>query len=400
MTFSFGDIVSGIAQSIGDVFAVTGWLLAPIILLLVFLSAWLFYVRKKYLEDIKWVLLKVTPPKEIQKTPKAMEQVFAAFNSTYSFGVRFRDKYFGGKLEGWGSFELVGDASGVHFYIRVAEEARNLIESAIYAQYPNIEIEVADDYIDDLPELLPNDNYDIFGTEFVLVKDDAYPFRTYASFEKDSKVDIEERVDTIASIIEAMSRLKEGERIWIQLLVRPTNSDWKKKAEAVRDDLMGRKGEEAVSFMALSKGERDVIEGIDDKASKIGFECTIRFVFIDHKDHFSRDHIAAVMGAFQHLNTMNLNSFMPNLDTMTITRGVFRDFFKKRRTYNKKRSIYSTYRSRIFPGYMGTISSKFSIFNVEELATLYHFPSISVGAPNVHSVEFKKGAPPTNLPTE
>jgi hypothetical protein len=85
---------------------------------------------------------------------------------------------------------------------------------------------------------------------------------------------------------------------------------------------------------------------------------------------------------------------------MTITRGVFRDFFKKRRVYNKKRSIYNTYRSRIFPGYMGTTNSKFSIFNVEELATLYHFPSISVGAPNIHSVEFKKGAPPTNLPTE
>ena len=53
MTFSFGDIVSGIAQSIGDVFAVTWWFFVPIILFLVFLAAWLFYVRKKNLESIK-----------------------------------------------------------------------------------------------------------------------------------------------------------------------------------------------------------------------------------------------------------------------------------------------------------------------------------------------------------
>ncbi len=400
MTFSFGDIVSDFAQSIGDVFAVTWWLFVPIILFLIFLSAWLFHVRKKNLESIEWVLLKITPPREIQKTPKAMEQIFAAFNQTYSFGAKFRDKYFGGKQEGWGSFELVGDSSGVHFYIRIDKGARNLIESAIYAQYPNSEIEVVDDYVDDLPEVLPNDNYDLFGTEFVLVKDSAYPFRTYASFEAEARGE-EEKLDTVAILMEAMSRLKEGERIWIQILVRPTDSSWKKKAEAVRDELMGRnKGEESASFVALSKGEREVVAGIDDKAAKIGFECVIRFVFIDHKDHFSRDHIAAVMGTFQHLNTMNLNSFMPNLDTMTITRGIFRDIFKKRRVYNKKRSIYNTYRSRIFPGYIGSSSPKFSIFNIEELATLYHFPSITVGAPNVRSVEFKKGAPPSNLPTE
>ena len=76
MRFSFEDIVSGLAQSIGDVFAVTWWFFVPIILFLVFLAAWLFYVRKKNLESIKWVLLKITPPREVQKTPKAMEQVF------------------------------------------------------------------------------------------------------------------------------------------------------------------------------------------------------------------------------------------------------------------------------------------------------------------------------------
>ena len=63
-------------------------------LFLIFLSAWLFHVRKKNLESIEWVLLKITPPREIQKTPKAMEQIFAAFNQTYSFGAKFRDKYF------------------------------------------------------------------------------------------------------------------------------------------------------------------------------------------------------------------------------------------------------------------------------------------------------------------
>lgn len=423
MPFSITSILSGIAQASLEVLSLTWWFIIPIILGIMFWGFWKYYVSLHFIRNINWVILRVKTPKEVLKTPKAMEQIFAAAHTSYTFGIRPFDKYWKGQIETWYSFELIGDANGVYFLIRTPAAFRNTLESAIYAQYPNAEIEVVEDYLGLLPSVLPNDTYDIFGTEFILKKADAYPIRTYPYFES---IEEEEKIDTIAILTEAMSRLKSGERIWLQFLIRPNDDSWKKKAEKERDRLAGRKDAksrgliervaevvvnlfqapgrlpewqgppekpEKPSIGLLTKGEQETIKGIEEKISKTGFDAVIRFIYIDEKDSFSRDNVAAVMGAFRQVNTLNMNNIAPNLDTMTLTRGAFRDVFKKRRVYYKKRKIFDSYRFLKFP-------RKFSIFNTEELATLYHFPSKIVGAPFLRPIEFKKGAPPSNLPTE
>ncbi len=422
MPLSLESVFSGIIQKGLEVFLLTWWIFLPVILLLVFWEFWKVYVRLSYLRSIKWVLLRVKTPKDILKTPKAMEQIFSAIHGSYSFNINRFDKYWKGKVEDWHSFELVGDASGVYFLIRINSVFRNLLESAVYSQYPEAEIEAVDDYVDALPSVLPNSNFNLFGTEFILEKEDPYPIRTYPYFEAIAE---EEKLDSIATITEAMSRLKEGERVWIQLLIRPVGNNWKKKAEELRDKLAGRKTAKPAGFSekllvfiikfieapfrapewpeekkpekaalsSLTKGEQEVLKAIEEKSSKLGFEGGIRFVYIDNTESFSRDNIAAVMGTFRQFNTLNLNGIRPNIDTMTITRGFFRAILKGRRVYYKKRKIYDAYGLRQFP-------KKFSIFNIEELATLYHFPSTVVKAPMLRPVEFKKGAPPGNLPIE
>ena len=54
-----------------------------------------------------------------------------------------------------------------------------MIESAIYSQYPDIEIVEAEDYVDALPSVLPNKVYDLWGNNFILAKPNAYPIQTY-----------------------------------------------------------------------------------------------------------------------------------------------------------------------------------------------------------------------------
>ena len=40
------------------------------------------------------------------------------------------------------------------------------------------------------------------------------------------------------------------------------------------------------------------------------------------------------------------------------------------------------------------------VFNTEELATIFHFPTIDVKTPMMPRVEAKRGVAPSNLPTE
>lgn len=413
------EFLNGVFQNIFRILAVSWWIVLPLILLFIFLDFWLGAVRKTYIQKISWKLLEVKIPREILKTPKAMEQVFTAVHATYSGGIKFWDKWWKGKIEDWTSFELVGYAGGVHFFVRVAEPFRNLVESAIYAQYPDIEIVEAENYVDLLPSVLPNEVYDLWGTDFILATDDAYPIRTYPYFEERVK---EQRLDPIAAITEAMSKLKEEEMIWLQFLVRPTGDKWKKEGEKLIANLVGKKAKSErtllenleiflrnlikapftppvwpdeekegpltqVSF--LTPGEKDVVAAVENKISKLGFESVVRFIYIDKAASFSRANVSAVIGAFRQFNTQNLNAFKP--DSRATTKA--NPPFKNHKLYYRKRRIFDAYKLHLFP-------KKFSILNTEELATIYHYPTTFVEAPMLKRLEARRGGPPAGLPIE
>jgi len=394
----------------------------PLALIFIFWEFWQYYIYIGYLRSQKWLLLEIKIPTMIEKDPKAMEQVFAAAYGIYSYGFRFWQKYWEGRLqEDFISFELVGYAGSVHFYIRTPDSYRNLIESAIYAQYPNAEIHLAEDYRNLMPKTLPNEVYDIWGTDYHLSKDDAYPIRTYEYFEASVK---EKRLDPIAAITEVMSKLKDDEALWIQIFIRPTGDDWKKKGEALRDTLVGRKKpgsppgflekiwqffrnlviapiehpvwpedakreEQQTRMLLMTPGEKDIIEGLERKIGMLAFQTNIRFIYIDKRDSFTRSNVAATMSTFNQFNTQNLNSLRPNTSTFTIARGLF----KKRKLWYRKRRLYDSYQKLMWP-------KRKSILNVQELATLYHFPSIVVEAPMLRHLVSKKGEPPAGLPIE
>ncbi|MEK7590536.1 MAG: hypothetical protein AAB454_02385 [Patescibacteria group bacterium] len=428
-------MIYGILQNVFVVLALSWWILLPLALFFIFWQMWLTHVYIQYLRSQKWVLLNIKIPENIEKTPKAMEQVFAAVYQIYSFGLRPKQMYWEGKLrEDFISFEIVGTAGGVYFQIRTQTQYRNILESAIYAQYPDAEIAEGFDHTTLFPKTLPNKIYDFFGADYHLVKEDGYPIRTYEYFEESVK---EKRLDPIASITEVMSKLKEGEMLWIQVMVRPTDNAWQKKGEELRDKLAGRKkakkprgilaklGEWVKNFarapvglpewmseekpvkentlMLLTPGEKEVLEAVEEKISKLGFETNIRFLFIDRRDSFSPLNISATMSTFNQFNTSNMNSFRPNLDTITLAVGISNPiwrtlvlsipFLKKRFVWYRKRRMWESFKKLYWP-------RKKSVLNIEELATVYHFPAIMVSAPLLRRVATRKGEPPAGLPTE
>lgn len=410
------------------------WIIAPVALFFIFRELWLDHVRNKYINSLEWILLEIKIPKEVQKTPKAMEQVFAGLHGTEG-SPNFVEKWFDGEVPDWFSLEIISKGGRVHFLIRTLKKFRNLVEAQVYAQYPDAEITEVEDYTTSLPSKIPSKDYNIWGTELILTKKDAYPIRTYPYFFEEAKE--EERVDPLASLSEVLSNLTPEEHIWIQVIVSPVGEDWKEEGEKLVEKLIGRnvkttkKGmvvEEAHSWLEagketlhdlffgaskaegafrkpegksleslmlhLSPGQREAVSAVERNISKLGFNTLIRFIYWAKSDIFSKANKAAVIGAFKQFNTLDLNGFKSN---GKISPGIDY-FFKKRRECYRKVKILNNYKKRYLP--LRTFSKRGFVFNTEELATIYHIPGKIVGAPAMPRIEAKKGGPPSGLPIE
>jgi len=341
-----------------------------------------------------------------------MEAVFANLFGIYSFGIKSFDKYLDGKVDRWISFEIVGHDGGVTFYVRCTKGDKHLVESAIYSHYPEVELVPTIDYVTQFPPILPNDVYDLFGAGYTLTKDNPYPIKTYPAFEE---VKDEKRVDPIASLTEAFSKLKADETAWIQLLVSPTGgatgNDLKKEGDTIIKKIIDERGrkskdkdgnEFSFGVSSLTHGDQDIIKGIENKTSKLAFQVTLRFLYLDKRATFSRANIGAIMGSFQQFNTQNMNGLRPD-GSITIFGGYLARFFpwyQKTRVFAKKRRLYDNYINRRF-GFSGRLSNeKLPVLNTEELATLFHFPSVAVKAPNLRVLSSRRAGPPINLPID
>ncbi|MFH1188821.1 MAG: hypothetical protein V1652_03190 [bacterium] len=415
------------------VFAIVSYGLSVFILpllLFLWLRRWvLLKQHDKWIESIDWIILELKLPVDNIRTPKAMEQVFASLYGMFSFGISFKDRWMKGKLESWASFELVGFSSSMHFFIRVPKQFQKLLESSIYSHYPNAELQITEDYVHRFGQEIPNTEYDIFGTDFVLLKDGVYPLKTYRDFEA---IEEEKRLDPLATVAEIMADLKDDEMIWLQFLIRPTGTKWKEKANDIIQDISGRPkppkkksnmegAREFAKNLAtaavkhpewsesetkqvgspprpLMPGEQDLLFKIDSKIGQIGFESILRFMYLDKKNSFTEPNVLAMMGVMRQFN--GVNEFLPNKKTLTTPKATGL-FFRKSRILGRKKKLFDAYCKRampVEPRRFGLLRLKTSILSVEELATLYHPPISSVTARTLQYVGSKKGGPPSDIP--
>ena len=415
------DIILPILNFVGG----TWFLWLPISLFYILRDTWLLYVRAFSIQNTKWILLEIRVPREVAKSPKAMESIFAGIHATAK-GGNLIDRYWKGVFSPWFSLEIVGDAGGVHFYIWTPSFYKKMIEAQVYAQYPSSEVKEVEDYTKNFPKVLPNQEFDLWGTEFVHTKADAYPIRTYEedfNIEKVSPKEEETKIDPLSSLVEFLGGLNEGENIWIQMIMRPSGDEWKKEGQELAAKLAGREPKVKESFItqvvfgiggllssgapapekketampkiaSLTPGEKDVLTAVEKNISKIGFDMGIRWLYMARRSSYNPLAIPAVMGVFKQYASPSLNSFRPNKMVTTSINY----FLKKTLETKRKIRIYNAYKLRSFfhPPYAKR--SQKIVLSSSELATIYHFPGMVAGAPGFARVEAKKGAPPTNLP--
>jgi hypothetical protein len=375
-------------------YTLKGWFIwLPILAAYLFWKTWLDYIHRVFVRNLSWVLLEIKIPREIAKSPRAMELVLSALHNTKSGNML--ERYWEGFLRTWYSLEIVSIGGQIHFLIYVQALFRNLVESQIYAQYPGAEITEAEDYAKTVfPEDLKKD-WNLWGTEFTLLKEEAYPIRTYIEFGLEAgKTKEEEKTDPLTSFLESLGALGEGEQAWFQVLIRAADKDWKDKAEDIIEELRRPKGAESetedFSRSMLSPGQREVLTAVERNVAKLGYETGIRAIYIARKDVYNSIRPLFLTGAMKQCNTQNMNGFKPGRST-----GV--DYFlKKTRETRRKKTILSAYQERSY--FYVPFRRKPFVLNTEALATIYHFPGRVAETPTLGRIEAKRGEPPINLP--
>ena len=191
------------------------WL--PAIFISFLFKAFLDYKRLKYWQKEGSVLLEIKLPKEISKSPVAMEAVLKALHQTGKEGT-WVDRIWKGQTRPWFSLELVSTEGKVRFFIWTKPAHRGPVEAHIYSQYPNVEIHEVEDYTK--PFYYDPNRFSMWAGGFGLTKEDAYPIKTYVDYNLDKDPKEEFKIDPMTPMLEFLGSIKTGEHIWIQILIR------------------------------------------------------------------------------------------------------------------------------------------------------------------------------------
>src|SRR3989344_1291916 len=214
-------------QRVSAIFAIVGWTVVALIFFFMGCELWIKARQSKYMSNWEWIVLAVDVPPDTVQSPKAVEQIFSHLSGAL-FEPNIGQKYWQGIRQKWFSLEIISLEGYIQFLIFTEATYRDLVEAAIYAQYPMAEITEVDDYVNLIPAKYPNETHEIFGLEFGLAAADPYPIRTYSEFEHSITPDYTFN-DPMASILENFTRIGAGENLWFQIIIEPVSSAWKAK---------------------------------------------------------------------------------------------------------------------------------------------------------------------------
>ncbi|PIP87116.1 hypothetical protein COW81_01985 [Candidatus Campbellbacteria bacterium CG22_combo_CG10-13_8_21_14_all_36_13] len=390
----------------------------PLIFGVLFLNIWLDYVRAETIRKTKNVLLEIKLPKEQMKSPLAMELALNALHQSGPGASTWYDVYWKGGIKPWFSLELVSIGGDIHFFIWTRVSNRSYVESQIYAQYPNVEILEVEDYTNFIKH--DKENLTVWGCEMTLVKNDAYPIKTYVDYGLDKNPKEEEKIDPMTPMIEFLGALDPGEQVWYQIVVQfhknrnkkpssiweyffPKETDWKKDAQKVIDEILKRdpktktsteKVEDKPQITIISDGEKEVAKAIERSIAKNGFDVGIRALYFAEEGRFNGMNIGGMIGSWKQYGSNDLNGFKP-------TRGLipfnypWQDFRNIRKN-RVKVALFDAYRRRSF--FHAPYKRENFVLNTEELATIYHFPGSVAQTPTFKRIEAKKVQAPSNIP--
>ncbi len=377
------------------------WWLWILIGLVSFFVLWkLFWLAlrlwNEYKMSKKRVFIQVTMPREESSKDKEtatdkdfkekiaiMEQLFRSLHEIRELNMANRFAVWLFKRHSI-SFEIHAKNGEVTFFLSIHPYYSGLLEKQITSYYPNAAIDyVKPASIQPGPEEVPKPNF-VKGYYLFLKKINWYPLRTYKVLEN----------DPLNDFTNVLSKLQKQERAIIQIMVRPRNSRWQKKARNFGTQLF--KGKKATSgglfrrflgffgwfFTAAVQGveqadknhpapgadsgdsyvrmlqtDEEVAKRVGEKSGKVGFETVVRVMASSNGGEPRCDEILnGLLVAFNATKDAASNWFQSR-------RFIFFDSINTA-------VLWNSLKKRLFK-----FGEKVSILTPEELASIFHLPS-------------------------
>ncbi len=322
-------------------------------------------------------------------------------------------------VDGLLSFEIGNYQGKICFFVRTTKRSASLVESQLYAQFPDIDIEPMDPLA-----LEPKENELMITANLKLTKHEIFPIKRHPQFD-----DLLSRqtIDSIAGITSALVRFPHpAQRGHIQIVFKPLKGNFRKRvlkfiplmekgmskhfswyaklfatvhlARGLRwwlyfplNMAMGgfrvwfsfpaiaESGESSSHDMdmheeTLKTGRRsheteDPISAAIDKVSRFLFTANIRMSIVTPPEQrLAAEHkLEEIVSSYKQFSLANCNGF----------------------------EVQRIRENRTLAPLLSTVPY---IFSEEELATLWHFPNTLVKTPNIDWVFSKKLEPPVDLP--
>lgn len=355
------------------------------------------------------VILHVRPGQENERGPLYMESAVAALHSLDRADTPI-------SLE-------IGMAEGlVGFYIVTTQNASPLVESQLYGQYPDADI---DEVREDPFALRPHEG--VLSLDLTLSAPEIFPIKRHPQFD-----DLLSRanMDPLSGMTSALARYPlPGMRGHVQIILRPLGGSFRRRAlrflPLLQRGLPSISPRYAAFFtrVQLSRGWRrifllplSILLGgfrawpILNKIPSMTAGGTVRSGFEDEGgDHLpssarSHDREDPVAGARDKVNRL---LFLGNVRV-----NVIHGSGQEREAIRKALEIAGTFQQFTLPqsngftvqrpsaaaGILRDARARAYVLSAEEIATLWHVPTILVQTPNLNRVLSKKLEPPVNLP--
>lgn len=279
------------------------------------------------------------------------------------------------------SLEILVEKEIIKFIVGVPEEYVDSFEKLISSFYPG---SVIDEIL--RPKLLEWWKF-MYGWYFVLAKDDAYPIKTYESFE----------ADPMDSILSSFSKVKEDEKLILQLLISPLSEKWqkklRKKVEKIKKwwwffkKLFSFSSDKKENSSENKDFSSKQIQDIENKINDEWFEVVIRAFATSIDPSRPKKLIQDLERSFSQYNYIWLNKFvfLPAKNLVKFAKDTALRVFT--------RPVF-TFKNLLF-----FINSQ--ILNIKEVSSIYHFPHSRFNKnPRILWQKFKIVPAPDDLPKQ